>query len=110
MDKSLDALLDTPNDEGLDDVIGVVAHACLEHVREGLQSDLPTRQWIEEPEIFRAAVLLIDQHGEHAALRAAQRADELLDAGDTDGVATGRCITAATEELQRWRRGGEPVD
>ena len=43
VDKSLDALLDTPNDEGVDDVIGV-AHAGLEHVRDGLRSDLPTRQ------------------------------------------------------------------
>jgi rhamnogalacturonyl hydrolase YesR len=32
VDKSLDAVLDTPDDEGVDDVIGV-AHACLEHVR-----------------------------------------------------------------------------
>jgi hypothetical protein len=43
VDKSLDAVLDTPDDEEVDDVIGV-AHACLEHVREGLQSDLPIRQ------------------------------------------------------------------
>jgi hypothetical protein len=37
---------------------------------------------IDDPEIFRAAKLLIDQHGEDAALRAAQRADELLEEGD----------------------------
>jgi hypothetical protein len=35
-----------------------------------------------DPDIFRAAKLLIDQHGEDAALRAAQRADELLEEGD----------------------------
>ena len=43
VDKSLDAVLDTPDDEGVDDVFEV-ANACLEYVREGLQSDLPTRQ------------------------------------------------------------------
>ena len=43
VDKSLDAVLDTPDDEGVDDVIEV-AYACLEYVREGLQSDPPTRQ------------------------------------------------------------------
>ena len=40
VDKSLDALLDTPDDQAVDDVIEV-AHACLEHLREGLQSDWP---------------------------------------------------------------------
>jgi hypothetical protein len=43
VDKSLDAVLDTPDDEGVDDFIEV-AHACLEHVREALQSGRPTRQ------------------------------------------------------------------
>ena len=40
VDKSLDAVLDTPDEEGVEDVIEV-AIACLEHVRVGLQSDLP---------------------------------------------------------------------
>ena len=40
---------------------------------------------IDDPDIFRAAKLLIDQHGEDAAIRAAQRADALLDEGDLDG-------------------------
>jgi hypothetical protein len=39
---------------------------------------------IEDPDIYRAAKLLMDQHGEHAALQAAQRADELLEGGDLD--------------------------
>jgi hypothetical protein len=43
VDKSLDAVLDRRGDEVVADVIEV-AHACLEHVREGLQSDRPTRQ------------------------------------------------------------------
>jgi hypothetical protein len=33
---------------------------------------------ISDPDIFRAAMLLIDQHGEDASIRAAQRADGLL--------------------------------
>jgi hypothetical protein len=33
---------------------------------------------IDDPDIWRAAKLLIDQHGEDTARRAAQRADELL--------------------------------
>jgi hypothetical protein len=40
-----------------------------------------------DPDIFGAARLLIDQHGEDAATRAAQRCDELADEGDLDGVA-----------------------
>jgi hypothetical protein len=34
---------------------------------------------IGDPDIFRAAKLLIDQHGENALLRAAERADQLLE-------------------------------
>jgi hypothetical protein len=65
---------------------------------------------IEEPEIFRPAVLLFDQHGEHAAFRAAQRADELLEEGDVDGNAVWRRILADVEELRRGRRDGEPLN
>jgi hypothetical protein len=49
---------------------------------------------IEEPEIFRAAALLMDQHGEHAALRAAQRADEPFEEGNLSGSAVWRRIFA----------------
>jgi len=44
---------------------------------------------IDDPDILRAAKLLIDQHGEDAALRAAQRADELLEEGDVEGNSVG---------------------
>jgi hypothetical protein len=40
VDKSLDALVDTPDDEGIDHVIEV-AYTCLEHLRERLQSHSP---------------------------------------------------------------------
>jgi hypothetical protein len=59
-----------------------------------------------DPDVFRAAKLLIDQHGEDAVLRAAQRADELLEEGDGDGSAVRRRILAAVEELRR----GEPLN
>jgi hypothetical protein len=45
---------------------------------------------INEPDILRAAKLLIDLHGEDATLRAAQRANELLGEGDFDGSAVWR--------------------
>jgi hypothetical protein len=55
---------------------------------------------IEDPDIWRAAKLLIDQHGEDAALRAAQRADVLLEDGDLDGNTVWRRILLAIGELQ----------
>jgi hypothetical protein len=63
-----------------------------------------------DPDIFRAAKLLIDKHGEDAALRAAQRADELLEAGDLDGNAVWCRILMAVKEPQRSRREGEPLN
>jgi hypothetical protein len=39
---------------------------------------------IPDLDIYRAAKLLIDQHGEEATIRAAERADELLETGDID--------------------------
>ena len=60
-----------------------------------------------DPDIFRAAKMLIDQHGEDAPIRAAQRADELADEGDLDGVAVWRQILEAIDELERGRREGE---
>ena len=40
---------------------------------------------ISDPDIYRAAKLLIEQHGDDAELRASERADELLEAGDRAG-------------------------
>ena len=62
------------------------------------------------PDIFRAAKLLIDQHGEDAATRASLRADELLAERDTEGSAVWRRILEAIEELQCGRRDGEPLN
>jgi hypothetical protein len=65
---------------------------------------------IDDPDIFRAAKLVIDQRGEDAAMFAAGRADQLLEEGDLDGSAVWRRILAAIEELQRGPREGEAVN
>jgi hypothetical protein len=108
VDRSLDAIMDTPDDDEIDGV-AEIAHACLEQVGERPSigpADLPV---IEEPDVWRAAKLLVDQHGDEAALRAAQRADKLMDEGDMDGVAVWRPIVAAIEELTRAPRKDEPI-
>jgi hypothetical protein len=68
---------------------------------EGMTSDL---------DIYRAAKLLIDKHGDEAALYAAGRADLLLEEGDAAGAATWHRIVAAVEELQRGKRTVEAVN
>ncbi len=65
---------------------------------------------IDDPDIYRAAKLLIDRHGPDAPMRAAQRVDELLADGDMEGSAVWRRILEAIEELQRGRRDGEPIN
>ncbi len=56
-------------------------------------------------DIYRAASVLIDQHGADAPIEAAMRVDAMLKAGDLDGRAEWRRILAAVEELLRM----EPV-
>jgi hypothetical protein len=63
-----------------------------------------------DPDIFRAAKLLTDQHGEDAHLRASERADELLEAGGIEGTMIWRRILNAIQELRRGRREGETVN
>ena len=59
-------------------------------------------------DIFRSASVLIREHGEAAALEAAQRADAMLEKGDMEGAAVWRRIVKAVEEIQRQnRRPGE---
>jgi hypothetical protein len=65
---------------------------------------------IDDPDIFRAAKLLIDEHGDDAPIRAAQRADVLLEEGDMDGALVWRRILDAIDELQRGRREGEALN
>jgi hypothetical protein len=65
---------------------------------------------IDDPDIFHAAKLLIDQHGADAAVRAAVRADVLLADGDPEGSEVWHRILEAIEELTRGRREGEAVN
>ena len=66
---------------------------------------------ISDPDIWRAAQLMIKRHGEGAALAAAQRADELFNENDFDGAAVWRRILHAVEELQRVKpKMGERVN
>ncbi len=51
-------------------------------------------------DIYRSAKLYIDAHGDQGALRAAVRADALLDAGDMNGAAVWRKIIAAIETMR----------
>ncbi len=52
-----------------------------------------------EIDIYRSAKLLIDQHGEDAAIFAAQRADKCLESGDLDGKAVWMRVIRAIKEL-----------
>jgi hypothetical protein len=65
---------------------------------------------IPDLDIYRAAKLLVDGHGEDAPIRAAERADELLESGDIQGAVIWRSILAAIEELQRGRLDGESLN
>jgi hypothetical protein len=61
-------------------------------------------------DIYRSAKLLIDQYGDGASLHAANRCDEMLDAGDLDGRAVWSRIYEAVLELSRTEPGeGERV-
>ena len=55
---------------------------------------------IPEHDIWRAANLLIRQHGAEAEVVAAQRADLMLDRGDRDGEVVWMRIRRAVAELQ----------
>ena len=57
-----------------------------------------------------AAKLLVDQRGEDAPIRATERADEMLEAGDIEGAAIWRAIMDAIEELQRGPERGKMVN
>ena len=55
---------------------------------------------ISDLDIWRAAHLLIRQHGTDAELEAAKRADLMLERGDLDGQSLWRRIRRAIVELQ----------
>jgi len=55
---------------------------------------------VSDIDIWRAAALLIRQHGENAEIVAAQRADELWEREDHEGRAVWLRIRRAVVELQ----------
>ncbi len=55
---------------------------------------------ISDLDIWRAANLLIGQHGDEAELAAARRADLMLDRGDLEGQTVWKRIRRAIVELQ----------
>jgi len=56
-----------------------------------------------DPDIFRAAKLLIDQHGADVGLPAAERADQLFEDGDVDDASVWVRILNAIEDLGHSR-------
>jgi hypothetical protein len=56
-------------------------------------------------DIWRAANLLIKQHGENAEIVAAQRSDQMLERGDRDGQLLWLGIRRAIVELQAASSG-----
>ncbi len=65
---------------------------------------------IHDLDIYRSANLLVKQHGEDAPIRAAMRADAMLEAGDLDGYAVWKRILRVVEELQETApKSGEAV-
>ena len=62
---------------------------------------------ISDLDIYRAANLLIKQHGAEAEFVAAQRADQMLDRGDVDGVQGAG--SGGLSPRYRYRRRGSRV-
>jgi hypothetical protein len=62
---------------------------------------------IDDPDILRAAKVLIYRHGDDAEIRAIERIDELTEDGELGGAAAWRAILHAIKEL---RRSSEPVN
>jgi len=60
---------------------------------------------ISDLDIWRAASLLIQQHGEDAEIEAAKRADQMLERGDLDGQVVWKRIRRAIVELQAPAKG-----
>src|SRR5262245_58320608 len=61
-------------------------------------------------DILRSAQLLVKSHGADATNQAATRADELLAAGDFEGVATWRAIIRKIQGLQGEAMGDSCVE
>lgn len=66
--------------------------------------------FLRRSDFYRSASVLLNRYGDGASLRAANRADEMLDAGNMDGRALWGRIYDAVLELGRAEPGeGERV-
>ena len=60
---------------------------------------------ISDLEIYRAANHLVKRYGEDAGIKAAQRIDAMIEAGNLDGCAVWKRILKAVDEMQRTEPG-----
>ena len=58
---------------------------------------------MDDKDVWRAAVLIIKQHGDDAEFFAAGRIDDMIERGDPNGEAVWKLIRNAIRELQRTR-------
>lgn len=54
---------------------------------------------MDQKNLYRSAKLLMDQYGEDASIHAAMRVDQLIEAGDVQGVSVWKRIMKAIEEM-----------
>ena len=59
------------------------------------QLQIPFRHMASDLDIYRTASVLIREHGEDAALEAAQRADAMLEEGYLDGLRVWKQVLAS---------------
>jgi hypothetical protein len=59
---------------------------------------------MDDIEVYRAANMLVKQHGSEALSKAAERAAELAVAGDQQGALVFKRIVEAIREMQRVQR------
>ena len=55
-------------------------------------------------DIYRTALVLIQQHGANAAIYASMRHDELLETGDVEGSGVWKRVLAAIDALSAEKR------
>jgi len=58
---------------------------------------------IEEIDVWRAAKMLVDQHGDEAPFHAAMRVEDMLERGDLEGRQVWKKIIEAAENLLQER-------
>jgi hypothetical protein len=58
-----------------------------------------------DPDVWRAANLLVQRHGENAEIEAAKRADQMLERDDFDGNVVWKPIRLAIVALQAPAKG-----